>query len=217
MTAEEPTWTLPKDHEAGDRESAAPVPVPARETVEGLPAALWGSVKVPDCAPVVVGANETVMLPVALVARLRLEGETVNCALLEVMEPTESVPVPVLVTVNACVPDDPTVTFPKESEVKDREMAGLLVPVPDRETVDGLPVPLWGIDNVPVCDPEEVGAKVTVTVRLEVAFPDGAATVNVAGLTTNCGLLEVIVPTESAAVPELEMVNVWVADDPKGL
>ena len=38
-----------------------------------------------------------------------------------------------------------------------------------------------------------------------------------AGLTMNCGLLEVIEFTENAAVPMLDTVNIRVADDPTGM
>ncbi|OGG55623.1 MAG: hypothetical protein A3F84_01740 [Candidatus Handelsmanbacteria bacterium RIFCSPLOWO2_12_FULL_64_10] len=102
--------------------------------------------------------------------------------------------------------------MPKESEVGDREMAGTL-PVPDREMVEGLPGALCGIVSVPVCDPSEVGMKVTVTVWLEVMVPIGAASVSWVGVTTNIGLLEVMVPTDSVAVPVLEIVSIRVADE----
>ena len=59
-------------------------------------------VSVPDCAPVVVGVKVTVTVPAAPAARLRLDGETVNRALLEVMEPTERIALPVLETVIPC-------------------------------------------------------------------------------------------------------------------
>ena len=93
---------------------------------------------VPVCDPVAVGAKETVTVPAAPAARLRLDGETVNRALLEVMLPTESVALPVLERAKSFTADDPAVTFPKDNEVNDNERTGP-VPVPARETVAGLP------------------------------------------------------------------------------
>lgn len=102
--------------------------------------------------------------------------------MLEVMEPTESAAVPVLETVIVCVPDAPTVTLSKASEVEDREIAGAggATPVPDRETVDGLPAALWERVNVPDCDPVAVGVKETVTVPTA-----PAARLRLAGETVN--------------------------------
>ncbi len=97
---DDPTAMLSNDSEVEDSERTGPVPVPDRETVDGLPAALWEMDSVPDLAPVVVGAKVTVTVPEAPAARLRIVGESVNMALLEVMPPTESVPVPVLVIVS---------------------------------------------------------------------------------------------------------------------
>ena len=144
----DPTAMPPNDSEVEVRERTGPVPVPFRETVAGLPAALLGRVRLVFWEPVAVGVKVTVTLPDAPVARVRVVGDTANMALPEVMVPTDSVPAPVLVIVKDCWAEDPVVTTPKNREAGEREMPATVL-VPNRETEEGLPEALCEIDRVP--------------------------------------------------------------------
>jgi hypothetical protein len=151
---DDPMSTLPKEIDVGDREIVdgfAWLKEPIMEMVDGLPGALWkmDNVEGPLSPALPVGVNVTVMVPAAPGASVRLVGETVNMKKLEVMRLTKSVSLPTLEIVSRFTPDDPEATSPNDSEVEESEMAEA-VPVPDSDTVDGLPVALWERANVPV-------------------------------------------------------------------
>ena len=98
--------------------------VPDSATDDGLPVASWAMDRLADRLPGdPPGVNVTVTVCAAAPALTVKEvGLIVNCAASvpdTLMPDTVSVAVPVLDTVNVCVPDDPMPTFPNDSEEDD--------------------------------------------------------------------------------------------------
>jgi hypothetical protein len=184
--------------------------------VDGLPVALWAIDSEAVLAPAEVGANVTVTVCAEAPALTVNEaGLTVNWDVstpVFVMDETVSAAVPVLETVKVCVPDEPTLTFPKESEVEDSEMTGTgWTPVPDSDTVAGevVFVAPCRIDTDPEAAPASVGVNVTVTVRLS----PGARVWPVAG-DAEKGVNALIVVTERSPFPVFLTWNVCCDEDP---
>ena len=178
--------------------------MPDADTV-GLLAALLATVSVAFCAPSEEGVNVTVTVLFAPATSVKLGGETVNCASLDVMPVTDRSALPVLVTVNVPVPVCPTCAFPMETLEGLTEMpgAGIGVPLPDTETDKlGSSRSLLDTVSVPDCDPAAVGLNATVTIWLA-----PAATVNEAGDAVNLLLSELMLVTDRSAFPVLVVVN----------
>ena len=97
--------------------------VPDNATDDGLPDALWAMDREADLEPTDEGVKVTVTVCAAAPALIVKEvGLRVNCTASvpdTLMPDTVSAAVPVLDTVNACVPDDPIPTFPNDSEEDD--------------------------------------------------------------------------------------------------
>ena len=215
-----PMATFPNDREVADRTIVdAPVAVPLNATDEGLPAALWATDREAALFPAnPEGVNVTVTVCAAPPGRIVNEvGLTENCAEsapVRVIDVTLSVSVPVLDTVNVCVPGvPPMATFPNNSEVADRTIVDVPVAVPLNVTTDGLPA-LWATDKEAALFPANpVGVNVTVTVC---AAPPGRI-VNEVGLTPNCAEsapTRAMDDTLSVSVPVLDTVKVCVPGVP---
>ncbi|OGG45371.1 MAG: hypothetical protein A3F84_27070 [Candidatus Handelsmanbacteria bacterium RIFCSPLOWO2_12_FULL_64_10] len=196
---------------AGAGGGGAAVPLPVRDTLDGLPAALWTTNSVADFVPVDEGVNVTVTVCAEAPAlTVNVIGLAVNC---EASVPNIPMPdrvsaaSPVFPTVNVSALLWPTCTSPNESEVADRLMDGRPAPTPLRGMDEGLPAALWETDREADFGPADDGVNVTVT-----AWLPPAAIVAVVGDTVNCeesGPVTVIPVTDRLALPVLLIVNVF--------
>ncbi len=164
-----PSTCTAKLSAAGVAFRTALAPVPVRETVCGLPAALSAMLNVPARVPVPVGVKVTLTVQLLLTARLVPQLLLCVKSPLAVMLATLAAAVPVFDTVTGC--DAlllPSTCAAKVRVLADTAMTGA-VPVPVSETVCGLFEALPVIVSAPVRAPLAVGAKVTLTVQLELA------------------------------------------------
>jgi hypothetical protein len=163
------TW-FPKLKLVGARLTAGAVPVPASETVCGLPVALSVTVTEPVRDPVAVGVNFTEMVQFAATAtelpQVLVWLKSPLAAILAIV----SVADPVFVSVTDCAA---LAVFnnwlPKLRLVGEKLTAGAVVPVPVNEAVWGLPGALSFTESVPVPGPAIVGVKVTEMVQVPAA------------------------------------------------
>jgi hypothetical protein len=140
------------------------VPDPERLAVCGLPAALLRTVRTPVRDPAAVGVNDTLIVqapPATIDAPQPFETEKSPDA--EISE-TASTPAPVFVSVTTCAADvEPTSLAPKVREDGDNETAAeRAMPVPESETLCGLPEALLSTFSAPVLDPANAGLNVTL-------------------------------------------------------
>jgi hypothetical protein len=181
-----PTLTLPNSRAAGDTAMIGAIAVPVKDTVAGLPEALWLKETAALLAVALCNPSEGLKFTVTVFGAspgltVREAGVTENnpaSGPLSEMVDTDSGALPVLPTVKLRIRLAVVRTFPKERESTDSAITGS-VPVPDSATVDGLPKALCAIDNEADFAPAEAGVKVTVTVWG--AAP--ALTVKLVGLT----------------------------------
>lgn len=150
----------------GESDATGPIPLPDRETEEGVPVALLLSVSVPVRVPRTTGTKTT--LTVQVPPAERAAGQLFVCAKFpDVVKPViERVPDPVFVRVTFCG----LLAVPTSCEAKVRELgfneALSVYPEPDKVTVCGLPARASStMDSVPVRAPDAVGVNVTFRVQ----------------------------------------------------
>jgi len=162
---------FPKVSDAGERETAAAVPVPVSGTLCGLPAALSVTLTFADRAPVAVGRNVTLIVQL-------LEGATLGvqlfvCVKSPLLVPaiatleTFSVPEPVFVRVTGVAALLVSMTWlPKDTLVGEKLVTAVAAaPVPLRATVCGLPAALSATLILALRAPVADGVKVTAMVH----------------------------------------------------
>ncbi|OGG45372.1 MAG: hypothetical protein A3F84_27075 [Candidatus Handelsmanbacteria bacterium RIFCSPLOWO2_12_FULL_64_10] len=186
------------------------IPAPLSATVAGLPAALWATDREADFGPTDDGVNVTVIVRLFPAATVAVVGDTLNWSAsvpVTVMPAIDKTPSPVLLTVNDFLDVASTFVLSIVREMADRLMDGKPTPIPLRGTDEGLPAALWAMDREADFGPTEVGAKVTVIVRLP-----HAAIVAVVGDTLNCeesGPVTAMPEMERLALPMLLILNVF--------
>jgi hypothetical protein len=142
------------------------LPVPVSFDVCGLPTALSDTCNVPVSVPTPVGANTTsmVQLPEEVSCVWHVVDETLKGPVVEI-ERFLSITLWLFFRVNTFAALDFPTTVAEYVAVAGVNVA-CASPVPDRDTVCGLFVPLSLIERVPVRGPIWVGVKVTLIVQL---------------------------------------------------
>lgn len=160
-----PTVWLPKFKLAG--ENFITVPVPARETVCGLPGALSVTSTLPISVPETVGLKTTVILQLAPAATLAPQLLIWVKSPVTVTLATVSAEVPVFVRIRFfCLLDVKTTVVGNVRLVGEKLIPGPPVPVPLRATVCGLLGAVSAKVRVAVRAPMLTGEKLTLTTQL---------------------------------------------------
>ena len=160
----------PKASEVGDTAASGASPVPLTATVlDDDPSLLllWAMLISADFAPVVAGANDTLMvqvLPTATVPQVVAEKEAASTPVTETPETRRST-LPVLLTVMVCGLDtDPAFTEPKASGACDTAASGPS-PFPVKAMLEDDPAALWKMLTVADFAPNAVGLNAILTMQ----------------------------------------------------
>jgi hypothetical protein len=142
--------------------------VPLSATLEGLVGASLAMLNDPEARPVAVGVKVTVMVQLALVARVAPQVLVCAYGAAAVIPAILSVELPLLVSVTSALALAPINMLPRFSVVGLSVTAGW-TPVPLSEMVDGLVGASLRMVSVPLAAPVAVGEYVTVIVQLPLA------------------------------------------------